>query len=116
VLAVSIALFNNELHPTPATCSPKASPRSRVSGRLARPLIAEQRIEWMDTLGRRRLRFLPGRPPAETNPLASAAALTDHCAAPCPIAAVRVGRASAHAGRFSPHPRVLPPYTRPVAR
>ncbi|MDT3672885.1 MAG: HAMP domain-containing sensor histidine kinase [Aromatoleum sp.] len=108
VLAVSIALFINERHRYARDVLAEGIAREVVSAvDVLDRLSPEQRIEWMETLGRRRLRFLPGGPPADARPLASAAALTDALRRALPDRAVAVVELPPHAGRFSPHPRVL---------
>ncbi|WP_332675052.1 sensor histidine kinase [Aromatoleum sp.] len=107
VLAISIALFINERHRYARNVLAEGIAREVVSAvDVLDRLSTEQRVEWMETLGRRRLRFQPGAPPADARPLESAA-LTDALRRALPDRAVSVVELPPHAGRFSPHPRVL---------
>lgn len=108
VLAISVALFINERHRYARDVLAEGIAREVVSAvDVLDRLSPEQRVEWMETLGRRRLRFLPGEPPADGRRVDSAAPLTDALRRALPDRAVAVVELPAHSGRFSPHPRVV---------
>ena len=108
VLAISIALFMNERHRYARDVLVEGIARELVAAvDVLDRLSPEQRLEWIETLGRRRLRYVLAPPPPAARPLKGGAPLLSALQRALPERTVAVLEVPHGHERFSPHPRVL---------